>query len=62
MEQAGAATVLADPEMTPERLRSEVDALVDDEQRRVADHCLCRAAVDERHNVGDRRDDGHYGP
>ena len=36
MEQAGAATVLADPEMTPERLRSEVDALVDDEQRRVA--------------------------
>ena len=36
MAQAGAATVLPDAELTPERLRSEVDALVDDEQRRVA--------------------------
>jgi UDP-N-acetylglucosamine--N-acetylmuramyl-(pentapeptide) pyrophosphoryl-undecaprenol N-acetylglucosamine transferase len=36
MEQAGAATVLPDAELTPGRLRTEVDALVDDEPRRVA--------------------------
>jgi UDP-N-acetylglucosamine--N-acetylmuramyl-(pentapeptide) pyrophosphoryl-undecaprenol N-acetylglucosamine transferase len=36
MEQAGAATVLPDAELTPERLRAEVDALVEDEPRRVA--------------------------
>jgi UDP-N-acetylglucosamine--N-acetylmuramyl-(pentapeptide) pyrophosphoryl-undecaprenol N-acetylglucosamine transferase len=34
MEQAGAATVVADAELTPERLREEVDALVGDEPRR----------------------------
>jgi UDP-N-acetylglucosamine--N-acetylmuramyl-(pentapeptide) pyrophosphoryl-undecaprenol N-acetylglucosamine transferase len=34
MEQAGAATVMADAELTPERLRAEVDALVVDEPRR----------------------------
>jgi UDP-N-acetylglucosamine--N-acetylmuramyl-(pentapeptide) pyrophosphoryl-undecaprenol N-acetylglucosamine transferase len=34
MEQAGAATVVADAELTPERLRREVDALVEDEPRR----------------------------
>ncbi len=36
MEQAGAATVLPDAELTPERLRAEVDALVEDEPRRQA--------------------------
>jgi UDP-N-acetylglucosamine--N-acetylmuramyl-(pentapeptide) pyrophosphoryl-undecaprenol N-acetylglucosamine transferase len=36
MERAGAATVLDDAELTPERLRADVDALVDDEPRRVA--------------------------
>jgi UDP-N-acetylglucosamine--N-acetylmuramyl-(pentapeptide) pyrophosphoryl-undecaprenol N-acetylglucosamine transferase len=36
MEQAGAATVLPDAELTPERLRAEVDALVEDESRRQA--------------------------
>ena len=36
MEQAGAATVLADADLTPERLRGEVDALVADEPRRRA--------------------------
>ena len=36
MEQAGAATVLADADLTPERLRAEVDALVADEPRRRA--------------------------
>ena len=36
MEQAGAATVLPDAELTPERLRAEVDALVADEPRRLA--------------------------
>jgi UDP-N-acetylglucosamine--N-acetylmuramyl-(pentapeptide) pyrophosphoryl-undecaprenol N-acetylglucosamine transferase len=36
MEQAGAATVLADTDLTPERLRAEVDALVQDEERRAA--------------------------
>jgi UDP-N-acetylglucosamine--N-acetylmuramyl-(pentapeptide) pyrophosphoryl-undecaprenol N-acetylglucosamine transferase len=36
MEQAGAATVLPDEQLTPERLRAEVDALVDDEPRRTA--------------------------
>jgi UDP-N-acetylglucosamine--N-acetylmuramyl-(pentapeptide) pyrophosphoryl-undecaprenol N-acetylglucosamine transferase len=36
MEQAGAATVLPDAELTPERLRAEVDALVQDEPRRTA--------------------------
>jgi UDP-N-acetylglucosamine--N-acetylmuramyl-(pentapeptide) pyrophosphoryl-undecaprenol N-acetylglucosamine transferase len=36
MEQAGASTVLPDAELTPERLREEVDALVRDEPRRKA--------------------------
>jgi UDP-N-acetylglucosamine--N-acetylmuramyl-(pentapeptide) pyrophosphoryl-undecaprenol N-acetylglucosamine transferase len=36
MERAGAATVLADADLTPERLRAEVDALVGDEPRRAA--------------------------
>jgi UDP-N-acetylglucosamine--N-acetylmuramyl-(pentapeptide) pyrophosphoryl-undecaprenol N-acetylglucosamine transferase len=36
MAQAGAATVLPDAELTPERLRAEVDALVEDEPRRQA--------------------------
>jgi UDP-N-acetylglucosamine--N-acetylmuramyl-(pentapeptide) pyrophosphoryl-undecaprenol N-acetylglucosamine transferase len=36
MERAGAATVLPDAELTPERLRAEVDALVEDDERRVA--------------------------
>jgi UDP-N-acetylglucosamine--N-acetylmuramyl-(pentapeptide) pyrophosphoryl-undecaprenol N-acetylglucosamine transferase len=36
MEQAGAATILPDAELTPERLRAAVDALVEDEQRRRA--------------------------
>jgi UDP-N-acetylglucosamine--N-acetylmuramyl-(pentapeptide) pyrophosphoryl-undecaprenol N-acetylglucosamine transferase len=36
MEQAGAATVLPDAALTPERLRAEVDALVEDEPRRLA--------------------------
>jgi UDP-N-acetylglucosamine--N-acetylmuramyl-(pentapeptide) pyrophosphoryl-undecaprenol N-acetylglucosamine transferase len=36
MQRAGAATVLPDAELTPERLRAEVDALVQDEPRRVA--------------------------
>jgi UDP-N-acetylglucosamine--N-acetylmuramyl-(pentapeptide) pyrophosphoryl-undecaprenol N-acetylglucosamine transferase len=34
MERAGAATVVADAELTPERLREEIDALVEDEPRR----------------------------
>jgi len=34
MEQAGAATILPDAELTPERLRAEVDGLVTDEERR----------------------------
>ena len=36
MERAGAAAVLPDAELTPERLRAEVDALVDDLPRRAA--------------------------
>jgi UDP-N-acetylglucosamine--N-acetylmuramyl-(pentapeptide) pyrophosphoryl-undecaprenol N-acetylglucosamine transferase len=36
MEQAGAATVLPDAELTPERLRAEVDGLIRDEPRRQA--------------------------
>jgi UDP-N-acetylglucosamine--N-acetylmuramyl-(pentapeptide) pyrophosphoryl-undecaprenol N-acetylglucosamine transferase len=36
MERAGAATVLPDAELTPERLRAEVDALVGDDELRVA--------------------------
>ena len=36
MEHAGAATVVQDAELTPERLRADVDALVADEPRRVA--------------------------
>jgi UDP-N-acetylglucosamine--N-acetylmuramyl-(pentapeptide) pyrophosphoryl-undecaprenol N-acetylglucosamine transferase len=36
MEQAGAATVVPDAELTPERLREEIDALVADEPRRAA--------------------------
>jgi UDP-N-acetylglucosamine--N-acetylmuramyl-(pentapeptide) pyrophosphoryl-undecaprenol N-acetylglucosamine transferase len=36
MERAGAATVLPDRELTPERLRAETDALVQDDERRVA--------------------------
>jgi UDP-N-acetylglucosamine--N-acetylmuramyl-(pentapeptide) pyrophosphoryl-undecaprenol N-acetylglucosamine transferase len=35
MEQAGAATVLPDAELSPQRLRAEVDALVTDEPRRL---------------------------
>ena len=34
MEQAGAARVLPDAELTPERLRAEIDALLDDAPRR----------------------------
>ena len=34
MEQAGAATILPDAELTPERLRADVDALVQDDERR----------------------------
>lgn len=34
MERAGAATLLPDRELTPERLRAEVDALVEDAPRR----------------------------
>jgi UDP-N-acetylglucosamine--N-acetylmuramyl-(pentapeptide) pyrophosphoryl-undecaprenol N-acetylglucosamine transferase len=33
MEEAGAAVVLADAELTPERLRSTVDALTNDQER-----------------------------
>jgi UDP-N-acetylglucosamine--N-acetylmuramyl-(pentapeptide) pyrophosphoryl-undecaprenol N-acetylglucosamine transferase len=36
MERAGAAVVLPDAELTPERLRAEVDALVSDPGRRAA--------------------------
>jgi UDP-N-acetylglucosamine--N-acetylmuramyl-(pentapeptide) pyrophosphoryl-undecaprenol N-acetylglucosamine transferase len=36
MERAGAAVLLPDGELTPERLRAEVDALVDDPARRDA--------------------------
>jgi UDP-N-acetylglucosamine--N-acetylmuramyl-(pentapeptide) pyrophosphoryl-undecaprenol N-acetylglucosamine transferase len=36
MERAGAATLLPDAELTPERLRAEIDALVNDEPRRLA--------------------------
>jgi UDP-N-acetylglucosamine--N-acetylmuramyl-(pentapeptide) pyrophosphoryl-undecaprenol N-acetylglucosamine transferase len=36
MERAGAAVVLPDAELRPERLRAEVDALVEDESRRTA--------------------------
>jgi UDP-N-acetylglucosamine--N-acetylmuramyl-(pentapeptide) pyrophosphoryl-undecaprenol N-acetylglucosamine transferase len=36
MEHAGAATVLVDADLTPDSLRAEVDALVDDEPRRAA--------------------------
>jgi UDP-N-acetylglucosamine--N-acetylmuramyl-(pentapeptide) pyrophosphoryl-undecaprenol N-acetylglucosamine transferase len=36
MQQAGAATILADADLSPARLRAEVDALVADEPRRVA--------------------------
>jgi UDP-N-acetylglucosamine--N-acetylmuramyl-(pentapeptide) pyrophosphoryl-undecaprenol N-acetylglucosamine transferase len=43
MEQAGAATVLADADLTPERLRAEVDALTEDEPRRTAMAAASRA-------------------
>jgi UDP-N-acetylglucosamine--N-acetylmuramyl-(pentapeptide) pyrophosphoryl-undecaprenol N-acetylglucosamine transferase len=36
MERAGAAVVLPDAELSPERLRAEVDALVEDASRRTA--------------------------
>jgi UDP-N-acetylglucosamine--N-acetylmuramyl-(pentapeptide) pyrophosphoryl-undecaprenol N-acetylglucosamine transferase len=36
MEQAGAAVVVADAELTPERLRSEIEALLADSQRLAA--------------------------
>jgi UDP-N-acetylglucosamine--N-acetylmuramyl-(pentapeptide) pyrophosphoryl-undecaprenol N-acetylglucosamine transferase len=36
MERAGAATVLADADLTPDRLRAQVDTLVEDEPRRAA--------------------------
>jgi UDP-N-acetylglucosamine--N-acetylmuramyl-(pentapeptide) pyrophosphoryl-undecaprenol N-acetylglucosamine transferase len=34
MERAGAATVIADGELTPERLRAAVDAIATDPQQR----------------------------
>jgi UDP-N-acetylglucosamine--N-acetylmuramyl-(pentapeptide) pyrophosphoryl-undecaprenol N-acetylglucosamine transferase len=43
MERAGAATLIADAELTPARLRAEVDALVHDEQRRAAMAAAARA-------------------
>jgi UDP-N-acetylglucosamine--N-acetylmuramyl-(pentapeptide) pyrophosphoryl-undecaprenol N-acetylglucosamine transferase len=43
MERAGAATVLPDAELSPERLRAEVDALVQDEPRRAAMAAASRA-------------------
>jgi UDP-N-acetylglucosamine--N-acetylmuramyl-(pentapeptide) pyrophosphoryl-undecaprenol N-acetylglucosamine transferase len=43
MERTGAATVLPDAELTPERLRAEVDALVGDEPRRAAMAAASRA-------------------
>jgi UDP-N-acetylglucosamine--N-acetylmuramyl-(pentapeptide) pyrophosphoryl-undecaprenol N-acetylglucosamine transferase len=43
MEQAGAATVVADAELTPERLRREIDALVEDESRRLGMAAASRA-------------------
>ena len=43
MEQAGAATVLPDAELTPERLRAAVDALALDEPRRLAMAAASRA-------------------
>jgi UDP-N-acetylglucosamine--N-acetylmuramyl-(pentapeptide) pyrophosphoryl-undecaprenol N-acetylglucosamine transferase len=43
MEQAGAATVLPDAELTPRRLREEVDALVEDAGRRGAMAAASRA-------------------
>jgi UDP-N-acetylglucosamine--N-acetylmuramyl-(pentapeptide) pyrophosphoryl-undecaprenol N-acetylglucosamine transferase len=36
MERAGAASVLPDAELSPERLRAEVDALVQDGERRAS--------------------------
>jgi UDP-N-acetylglucosamine--N-acetylmuramyl-(pentapeptide) pyrophosphoryl-undecaprenol N-acetylglucosamine transferase len=36
MERAGAATLLLDSQLTPERMRAEVDALVEDDVRRAA--------------------------
>jgi UDP-N-acetylglucosamine--N-acetylmuramyl-(pentapeptide) pyrophosphoryl-undecaprenol N-acetylglucosamine transferase len=43
MERAGAATVLPDRDLTPERLRAEVDALAGDESRRTAMAAASRA-------------------
>ena len=43
MERAGAAVVLEDGDLTPERLRAEVDALVADEPRRAAMAAASRA-------------------
>jgi UDP-N-acetylglucosamine--N-acetylmuramyl-(pentapeptide) pyrophosphoryl-undecaprenol N-acetylglucosamine transferase len=43
MEQAGAATVLPDAALTPERLRAEIDALAHDEPRRLAMAAASRA-------------------
>ena len=43
MAQAGAATVLPDAELTPERLRAEVDGLAGDEPRRLAMAAAARA-------------------
>jgi len=36
MEQAGAATILPDADLTPERLRAAVDGFADDDERRRA--------------------------
>jgi UDP-N-acetylglucosamine--N-acetylmuramyl-(pentapeptide) pyrophosphoryl-undecaprenol N-acetylglucosamine transferase len=43
MEQAGAATILPDAELTPQRLRAEVDALANDDDRRRAMAAAARA-------------------
>ena len=43
MERAGAAVVLPDAELAPERLRAEIDALVEDESRRSAMAAASRA-------------------
>jgi UDP-N-acetylglucosamine--N-acetylmuramyl-(pentapeptide) pyrophosphoryl-undecaprenol N-acetylglucosamine transferase len=45
MERAGAATVLPDDALTPQRLRAEVDALAGDEPRRAAMAAASRAVA-----------------
>ena len=54
MARGGAATVLPDAELTPERLRAEVDALVDDEPRRRGDGAAARDARAARRRARDR--------